>query len=50
MLILEEVRDESMPREGRMVVEFFTELVLRFSKGLLILDSGAKIPIQEQIN
>lgn len=35
-----------MRRGGRTGVDFFVVVVLCLSKGLLILDSGAKIPIK----
>lgn len=44
VLILEVMRDRSMRRGGRMGVDVFVLLVLCLSKGLLILERGAKIP------
>lgn len=44
VFILEVMRDRSIRRGGRMGVDVFMVLVLCLSKGLLILERGAKIP------
>lgn len=44
VFILEVTRDRSMRRGGRIGVDVFVVLVLCLSKGLLILERGAKIP------
>lgn len=44
VFILEGKRDRSARRGGRIGVDFFVVLVLFLSKGLLILERGAKIP------
>lgn len=48
VLILEVMRDRSMRRGGRMGVDIFTVVVLCLSKGLLILERGAKIPAKRK--
>lgn len=42
------MRDTSMRRGGRMGVDVFLVLVLCLSKGLLILERGAKIPAEKK--
>lgn len=44
VFILEVMRDRSMRRGGRIGVDVFVVLVFFLSKGLLILERGAKIP------
>lgn len=44
VFILEVMRDRSMRRGGRIGVDVFMVLILCFSKDLLILERGAKIP------
>ena len=48
VFILEVTRDKSMRRGGRMGVDVFVVLVLCLSKGLLILERGAKIPEEKK--
>lgn len=47
VFILEVMRERSIRRGGRMGVDVFVVLAFCLSKGLLILDRGAKIPVKK---
>ena len=48
MFILEVMRDTSMRRGGLKGVDVLLVLALCLSKGLLILERGAKIPVKKR--
>lgn len=48
VLILEVARDRSILRGGRIGVDVFIALGLCLSKGLVILERGANIPVKNK--